>query len=242
MRPAAAIPRRGRPATRRHPRMSSFLTRRDALCAALALTLSLSGCKIVRDADKAALDPSDPNNFDAKVYVETLWDRKAVPFFDDHAFPIAKVVQALAKDKDAAGNQYGRHAGGEGTPWTFAVRGTGVVKSLSTGSRHGEMVVEVAAAPHPLAVTLQVGPVIFGTAVRDSLPFIAFGDFVNQIQYAEVSRALNDRAAALAHTGLTPPPRVGATIEFIGAMTDPAMTGDTTVTAVRLRPQGASAK
>jgi predicted lipoprotein len=219
--------------------MSRFVSRRDALYAALAIALSLSGCKIVRDSDKAALDPSDPNNFDAKVYVDALWERKAIPFFDEHAFPIAKVVQALAKDKDAAGNQFGRRAGGEGTPWTFAVRGTGVVQSMSTGSRHGEMVVDVAAAGHPLAVTLQVGPVIFGTAVRDSLPFIAFGDFVNQIQYAEVSRALNDRAAALAHQGLTPPPRIGSTIEFVGAMTDPSLTGDTTVTAVRLRPRGA---
>jgi predicted lipoprotein len=222
--------------------MSSFVSRRAALCAGLATALSLSGCKIVRDADKAALDPADPNNFDAKVYVEALWDRKAVPFFDERAFPIAKVVQALAKDKDAAGNQFGRHAGGEGTPWTFAVRGTGIVKSVTTGSRHGEMVVDAGAPGHPLAVTLQVGPVIFGTAVRDSLPFIAFGDFVNQIQYAEVSRALNDRAAALAHAGLTPPPRVGGTIEFIGAMTDPSMTGEPTVTAVRVRSRGVWAK
>jgi predicted lipoprotein len=218
--------------------MSSFVSRREALCAALAITLSLSGCKIVRDADKAALDPADPNNFDAKVYVEALWDRKAVPFFDEHSFPVAKVVESLAKDKDAAGSQFGRRAGGEGTPWTFAVRGTGVVKSVSTGSRHGEIVVGVAQAPaHPLAVTLQVGPVIFGTAVRDSLPFIAFGDFVNQIQYAEVSRALNDRAAALAHQGLTPAPRIGGPLEFVGAMTDPSMTGEPTVTAVRLRPR-----
>jgi hypothetical protein len=35
---------------------------------------------------------------------------------------------------------------------------------------------------------------------------------------------------------MEPPPRIGSTIEFVGAMTDPAMTGDTTVTAVRLRP------
>jgi predicted lipoprotein len=222
--------------------MSAFVSRRAALCAALVIALSLSGCKIVRDADKAALDPSDPNNFDAKVYVEALWDRKAVPFFDEHALPIAKVVQALAKDKDAAGSQFGRRAGGEGTPWTFAVRGMGIVKSMSTGSRHGELSVDAGTAGHPLAVTLQVGPVIFGTAVRDSLPFIAFGDFVNQIQYAEVSRALNDHAAALAHQGLTLPPRVGAAIEFVGAMTDPSMTGEPTVTAVRLRLRSVSAK
>ena len=36
----------------------------------------------------------------------------------------------------------------------------------------------------PTTVVLQIGPVIFGTALRDALPFIAFGDFVNQIDYA----------------------------------------------------------
>ena len=92
------------------------------------------------------------------------------------------------------------------------------------------------------AATLQIGPVIFGTAVRDSLPFIAFGNFVNQIQYAEVSRALNDRAVALAHAGLTPPPRTGSTIAFVGAMTDPSETGETTITVLRVRSANRSDK
>ncbi len=190
----------------------------------------------MRDSDKAALDPNDPNNFDAKAYVATMWDSKAVPYFDEHAFPVAQVLTLLAKDKDAAGAKYGHRAGGEGSPWTFAVRGTGIVKSVDAASHHGEMVVQLR-APGPLQrATLQIGPVIFGTAVRDSLPFIKFGDFENQIQYAEVSRALNDRAAELAHTGLTPLPKPGSVIDFVGAMIDPSMTGDTTITALRVRP------
>ncbi len=205
------------------------------IAAALCATFGLSGCKIVRDADKAALDPSDPNNFDAKAYVDAAWDRKVVPYFDEHAHPIGQVLAGLAKDKDAAGTKFGHRAGDEGSPWTFAVRGGGKVKSVNTTSRHGELVLALGGAGQAGHATLQIGPVIFGTAVRDSLPFIAFGDFQNQIQYAEVSRALNDRAVAQARAGLTPPPRVGSSIEFIGAMTDPSMTGDTTVTVLRVR-------
>jgi predicted lipoprotein len=202
----------------------------------------LTACKIVHDSDKAALDPSDPNNFDARVYVDAVWDRKVVTYFDQRAHPVTQVLASLAGDKDAAGAKFGHRAGGDGSPWTFAVRGVGVVKSVDTASHHGELTVDVAAAGHPVAATLQIGPVIFGTAVRDSLPFIAFGDFVNQIQYAEVSRALNDRAAALAHTGLRPVPRVGSKIEFVGAMTDPSLTGDTTITALRIRAAAVSAQ
>lgn len=199
------------------------------------MALSLSGCKIVRDGDKAVADPSDPNTFDAKTYVGTLWDDKALPYFDHRAAALPDVLAALAKDADAAGRKFGHRAGGEGNPWTFAVRGKGVVESVNTASHHGEMVVKVGRPGHSTDATLQIGPVIFGTAVRDALPFIAFGDFVNQIQYAEVSRALNDRASGLVRTGLTPPPRVGASVDFEGAMADPASTGGPTITTVRLK-------
>lgn len=217
-------------------------TRRALLLGACGAAVSLAGCKVVRDADKAALDPNDPNNFDAKTYVAAIWDRKVVPYFDEHAHPVPQVLTLLAKDKDGAGAKYGHRAGGEGGPWTFAVRGTGIVKSVDVVSHHGQMVVQLRAPGPPLAATLQVGPVIFGTAVRDCLPFIKFGDFQNQIQYAEVSRALNDRAAALARTGLEPAPRPGSVIEFVGAMIDPAMSGDTTITVLRVRPARVSAR
>jgi predicted lipoprotein len=220
----------------------SDVPRRAVLIVALTAALGMSGCKIVRDSDKAALDPSDPNNFNAKAYVDAMWDRKVVTYFDERAKPIAQVLDALAKNKDSAGAKFGHRAGDEGSPWTFAVRGSGKVKSVNAASRHGELVLEIAAPGHSIDATLQIGPVIFGTAVRDALPFIAFGDFQNQIQYAEVSRALNDRASAQAHAGLTPAPRVGSTLEFVGAMTDPSMTGDTTVTVLRVRPAGVSLK
>ena len=38
------------------------------------------------------------------------------------------------------------------------------------------------------------GPVLKGTALRDSLEFVKFGDFVNQVAFAEVATALNERA------------------------------------------------
>jgi predicted lipoprotein len=218
------------------------VSRRRLLGSAFGAALCLTGCKIVRDADKAALDPNDPNNFDAKAYVAAIWDRKVVPYFDEHAHPVPQVLTLLAKDKAGAGAKYGHRAGGEGGPWTFAVSGTGVVKSVDVVSHHGEIVVQLRAPGPPVAATLQIGPVIFGTAVRDCLPFLTFGDFQNQIQYAEVSRALNDRAAALARTGLEPAPRPGTAVDFVGAMIDPAMSGDTTITVLRLRPARVSIK
>jgi predicted lipoprotein len=205
----------------------------------LGLAGSLAGCKIVAVGDKAAVDPSDPNNFDAKKYVSSIWDQKALPFFHDKSHPIGEVLAAIAKDKEAAGKAMGHQANPGGTPWTFAVSGKGTVKALSSGSKHALMTVSVGDGGQAAEVTLQVGPVVFGTAIRDALPFIAFGDFVNQIQYAEVSRALNDRAVAAVSKSLSPMPQVGQTVIFDGAMIDPAAAGGITVTPVEIQVEGA---
>lgn len=210
---------------------------RPAMPAALfaaALLFALPGCRIVHNGSKEATDPSDPNNFNAKKYVDKIWDSRVAPYYHDAAHPLPAVLAALAKDKDAAGKAFGHQSNPGGSPWTFVVSGSGVVESVNTASRHGELVVKVGAPDHPVDVTLQIGPVVFGTAVRDALPFIAFGDFVNQIQYAEVSRALNDRAVASAAQGLSAKPAPGQDIAFSGAMIDPAEAGGVVVTPVEI--------
>ena len=211
-----------------------------AAALAVGLAASLAGCKIVKIGDKAAIDPSDPNNFNAKTYVTSIWASKAVPFYQDHAHPILDVLAAIAKDKDAAGQALGHRATAGGTPWTFAVKGEGTIKSMTSGTRHGEMTVELGPADHPTEAVLQVGPVVFGTALRDALPFIAFGDFVNQIQYAEVSRAINDRAVAAMAKALEPAPKPGEKVSFIGGMIDPAEAGGLVVTPMELKVEAGS--
>jgi predicted lipoprotein len=84
------------------------------------------------------------------------------------------------------------------------------------------MTVDLSQPGTPRQLILQVGPVVFGTALRDALPVISFGDFVNQIEYAEVSRALNDRAIAAARNGLDLASLKGKTITFSGAVAQPA--------------------
>lgn len=206
---------------------------------AVACVVAVAGCKIVHEGDKAAIDPSDPNNFNAKTYVASFWDAKAVPFYRNQSHPILDVLDAIAKDKDAAGRQFGHRATAGGTPWTFAVAGEGTIKAMTSGTRHGEMTIVMGPSDHPVEATLQVGPVIFGTGLRDALPFIAFGDFVNQIQYAEVSRAINDRAVAVMAKALDPAPQVGGKVSFTGAMIDPSSAGGVVVTPVELHVEAA---
>ena len=44
----------------------------------------------------------------------------------------------------------------------------------------------------PVVVKLQIGSVYKGSALRDSLSFIKFEDYTNQVDWAKVSQSLHD--------------------------------------------------
>lgn len=63
-------------------------------------------------------------------------------------------------------------------------------------------------------MTVQIGPVIRGTVLRDAIPFLTFTDYRDQIEYAKLANALNQ----LAHDSLTKPSGdvIGQTASFEG--------------------------
>ncbi len=205
-----------------------------SVVAILAIAVSgVAGCKIKYDSDKSA----DGGAFNAKTYVEKNWDAKVIPVMQTAPIDVGTILAAIAKDPDAAGKQYGRRAG-EGQPWTYLVKGEGTVTAVDVASRHGTATVEVTVDGKPTDVVLQIGPVIFGTAIRDGMPFISFGEFVNQIDYAEVSRALNDKATAGLAKKMAD--AKGKTVSFAGAATAPSGSAPLTVTPVLLSVGGNS--
>jgi predicted lipoprotein len=130
---------------------------------------------------------------DAKTYVAGAWASKIVPTVHDKAVDITTVAAAIAKDPEAAGRQYG-HQAGNGSPYAFMVKGSGTVTKVDTSVPTGPMTVEIPqAGKKPLAVAIATGPVIAGTAIRDAVGFISFGDFTNQIEYADVANQINAR-------------------------------------------------
>jgi predicted lipoprotein len=195
------------------------LDRRSTLTLLAALAL-LPACKIVRDKDKKKQAANAA--FDADAYVNGIWDSKVMPLVREKATEITAVLDALANDPDTAGTQYGHRAEAEGSAWNFIVKGKGKVTKVDVTSRRGTIVVALDGDTAGRSVTLQIGPVVFGSAFRDSLPFVSFNDFVNQIDYAQVSRKLNDRALAAARKGLDPAQAEGRLIAFQGAMANPA--------------------
>jgi predicted lipoprotein len=190
--------------------------RRAGLALALAVLPLLAACKVVPIAADRAARERLAGAFDAGRYVDTVWDAQATPYWTKTAAPFPDLAAAIDRDLDAAGAREGRRAG-DGSPWTFVAKGKGVVTAVDTAARAGRVTVAVpAAGGQARDVQIQVGPVVSGSTLRDSLPFVTFNDFSNQIAYAEVGGAMSRKAVAHARPvaqGL----KVGDPVAFVGA-------------------------
>ena len=216
-----------------------------ALVAAIVTTLfALAGCKVVHDepsSEGGAPAPHAQAGFDAAAYVNGLWSSRVTPFLAGKAIDVAELLPALAADPEEAGKKFGHRADAEGSPWSFAVKGRGRVVSTSTASRAGTMVVEVKAGGAARLVTLQIGPVVRGSALRDCLPFFSFGDVKNQIEFAQIGRAMNDQALKAVQGQVQALGAAGTEVAFTGAT---SLTGAETllITPASLTPAGGGAQ
>ncbi len=140
--------------------------------------------------------------FDAATYVESIWPTRVVQTAKTSAVELDSGLLA-----------------GTGTPGaTILVRGAGIVSSVDTRSRVGLALVDLTPGDGRPEVALQIGPVLRGTAVRDALPFIRFGDFANQLEFADVANALNARVLRSVLGAFDAGSLQGRPISFWGAM------------------------
>jgi predicted lipoprotein len=168
--------------------------------------------------------------FDPARYGATTFPR-AVKTLEKDAVPITQLLPAIAKNADAAGKQYGKRQGT--SPWNFSTSGEGVAGKAQSGI----MPVKIDGLPKGTRVSLQVGPAINGTAIRDAVGFISFGQFTNQVEYAGAGTALNNQVKAKVLKGIDPAGLQGKRVSFTGAFTllTPQLV---TITPVKLQVSG----
>lgn len=204
-----------------------------------AILLPLSGCKIVPNDQRAKTEGSSANQtaegFNAAGYVDSVWASQLTAHFDGKANDLATIIAAVKTDLDKAGHDYGHRAASEGSPWSFAVKSTGKVVSVNTESRAGTLVVEIPSDAGPQQITLQIGPVVRGTAIRDTLPFFSFANVTNQIEFAQVGRSFNERALKEIEKPLAELKTPGTTVEFKGAISLTSVPETFVVTPVSLK-------
>lgn len=192
-----------------------------ALCLVSAALMVQSGCKIIKTptAEEAAEAASD--GFNPERQASELWTPKVVPYLTSRAGPFADVAALVASDPDAAASKYGHKEKEGNAPWTYAAKVSGTAVKAETTSRAGYLDTDID-GDGKVDVRIQIGPVIRGTAIRDSLDFVSFNQFKNQIQWAEFGKAFNAHLNAQLLQALPREGLEGKKIEAVGAYTVPA--------------------
>lgn len=146
---------------------------------------------------------------DAAAYVDSIWATRVLQ---------EARTSAVDMRSAAAGTSTSRSA--------VFVRGTGTVARVDVGSRVGLAFVDLAPGDGRPDVSIQIGPVLRGTTVRDALPFIQFGDFANQLAFADVANALNARVLSSVLGTVDAASLEGRHISFWGATRLDAASGE----------------
>ena len=157
--------------------------------------LGLPGCKIVYDSEvDQSVIPDGPEGDDARnaQRIEETFETQLLPLIREKALPVAELQSLITADLEAAGNSIANRGSGHNAAWNFPVSGEGLVVAakLDTGARTVSVDTD---GDGNADAKLQLGPVIRGTALRDASPFYNFDDFRDQIEFAKLSRALNDQ-------------------------------------------------
>lgn len=209
---------------------------RVAIGVAISVALALAGCKIektiVADPSQSATSVFiNDASFNPDAMVAADWDATILPALRAKAGPYDAVADAIAADPDAAGARFGYREKQAGAPWTDVARIEGTVTAANTASRAATLDVRT---PAGKTVTLQIGPVVRGTAIRDILESRPFGSFKNQVDYAQFGKALNAKANATALSKLPRQDLVDRSVTALGVFAPPTGGGPPLVTPVEI--------
>ena len=191
-------------------------TTTSLLCAVLAL--GISGCTIVENApegEQAIAADASGDDARTEMRIEDTFNSQLLPYVRDNATPIGELRSLIAGGLDAAGEKHGTQGSGQGAAWNFPLSGNGKVISAKLDTRARSMKLDTD-ADGTADVTVQLGPVIRGSAMRDVAPFYDYDDFRDQIEFAKLSRAINDQIVGL--LDVPDGDLVGMTASFVGVV------------------------
>jgi predicted lipoprotein len=203
--------------------------RREPLIAAVgavALVIAMAVSTTYWPADKPI--PGQRAAFNPASYAQDNYQSKIVPAIEGNAVDLPTLVSALGADADAAGTKYGKRDGT--APWSYSVRANGVAGEPVNGL----LPLRVDGIPADTRVSVQIGPAVNGTALRDASGVVHFNDFVNQVEYADAAIALNQAMAKGVLASVDAKTLAGKTITVVGATT-PLNPRLFTITAVSIK-------
>jgi predicted lipoprotein len=201
---------------------------RRGLTAALVLALAAGVLAMLRPWTIVPIQSTTARTFDADGYVNSIWDSRVLPAAERSAVELRIFME----------RQGAAPAGGPQATRAVFVRGTAIVAGVDRTSRIGLARLRLPWATEGLAVAIQIGPVLRGTALRDALEFIRFSDFVNQLEFAGVANALNGRVVTDVIGAIDVDGLAGRDVSFVGAVSTTTAGSSLEMVPVHLRFAG----
>jgi predicted lipoprotein len=178
----------------------------------------------IEDVEKAAKSEA----FDPPAYVDSIWDSKLIPAFEQKAVELSKILTEIQPDTDGTApketlvgiaKKYGLITVGEAH--AYMVKGSGKIVGVNAETSLGTVEVVLDDYSGPIKVLLYIGTRIPSdeTSVRDAVGFISFGDFKEQTEYGKVTSEINKRVLTQVLGSLDKSNLMGKTISFQGAFT-----------------------
>lgn len=181
----------------------------------LLMGLLLAACTIVPIEEMEQIQQSE--TFDPVTYVDGIWESQVVPAIQEKAQDLPTVLAAIESNLTEAGDQYATIS--QSGALNFVVKGQGTITEVNTESRNGTAVLQLDGYEGPVAVVVQIGPLVRGDGVRDGVGFIEFGNFKEQTEFGQVSKELNQRVADVVLSGLDLTTLAGKQVSFDGVFT-----------------------
>lgn len=101
----------------------------------------------------------------------------------------------------------------------YVVKGTATVTKVDQEKKAGVMDVSLEGYDGEEKIQMQIGSVFRGSAVRDSLDFIKYEDYKNQVEWANVSQSIHTVILKDVIDPLQVETLTGKTIDFVGCFT-----------------------
>ena len=180
--------------------------------------MSLSGCaKIVKTGTEAEL--TGETSFEESLDVSSFWDSQAVPEIKENAVDLVQFLTESAGKLDSQAEKYGRYTMGNSGDINFAVHGIGTVDNVNTEKKAGYLEITLEDYTGSEKIHIQIGSVVKKTSIRDYLSFLDINDYGDQIEFAQLSKGINNYVlehvvGAVDLTSLS-----GKQVEFYGCFT-----------------------
>lgn len=158
----------------------------------------------------------------AEQYVLDHWESKMVPTIHERAVDAGELLKAVTENLNAAGLAHGNRAN-ETSAWSFCIKGTAKVLDVENGDKPNRTNLLLDIAPYDGEVDCKlhygkVFPSNIKNAIRDGVGFLKLDDFANQVEFADLTTAFNNKVKEDIILAKAADEYKGKTIEFFGCI------------------------